>query len=617
MQFDPFRDRDEHSSIIPSVCPAKSKTVQESILLMFSKRILTLVGVFVLCTGLFAAWSAHQTRVRASNGEAVAIRGGTVVTVSGATIQKGTVVIRGGLITAVGADVPIPADARVIDATGMTVYPGLFDAYTNLGLPAAAPAQGGGRGGGAPAIQVAVPLTLPGQASGAATPAPTPAGRSPELLAADQLRIAADTFDTVRSAGITTVLTSPRDGMFQGQSALINLGGAEVEKLILKSPVSLNVAIRRGGGGGYPSSLMGVVAFLRQSFLDAQYYRDAWARYETNKRGMERPPVDKSLAALQPYLKREMPVVFQANEPGEIRRALAFGEEFNLQTWIAGATQSAEVVDLLKQKNAIVLLSLNYPQRPANLDNPEDEALRTIKARAEAPKAAAAIHKGGVRFAFQSGYLAQPRDFLTNAARAIEAGLPKEEAIKALTLYPAQIFGVAEQLGSLEAGKIANIVVTSGDIFDRRTQVKYVFVDGIQYQVKAPAPAMAGPGGPGGRGGRPGGPGGGAVSMAAAVGVWTLQINSPQGQMTVTMNIQQGAGGLGGDITSQFGTTRLGDVRLNGNELIFNYTVNAGGNELPIAAQGTIQGDSIRGTMTVLGQQVEFTGARAPRGNEE
>lgn len=617
MQFDPFRDRDEHSSIIPSVCPAKSKTVQESILLMFSKRILTLVGVFVLCTGLFAAWSAHQTGVRASNGEAVAIRGGTVVTVSGATIQKGTVVIRGGLITAVGADVPIPADARVIDATGMTVYPGLFDAYTNLGLPAAAPAQGGGRGGGAPAIQVAVPLTLPGQAGGAATPAPTPAGRSPELLATDQLRIAADTFDTVRSAGITTVLTSPRDGMFQGQSALINLGGAEVEKLILKSPVSLNVAIRRGGFGGYPSSLMGVVAFLRQSFLDAQYYRDAWARYETNKRGMERPPVDKSLAALQPYLKREMPVVFQANEPGEIRRALAFGEEFNLQTWIAGATQSAEVVDLLKHKNAVVLLSLNYPQRPANLDNPEDEALRTIKARAEAPKAAAALHKAGVRFAFQSGYLAQPRDFLTNAARAIEAGLPKEEAIKALTLYPAQIFGVAEQLGSLEAGKIANIVVTSADIFDRRTQVKYVFVDGKQYEVKAPAPAMAGPGGPGGRGGRPGGPGGGAASIAAAVGVWTLQINSPQGQMTVTMNIQPGAGGLGGDITSQFGTTRLGDVRLNGNELIFNYTVNAGGNELPIAAQGTIQGDSIRGTMTVLGQQVEFTGARAPRGNEE
>lgn len=585
---------------------------------MLSKRILTLVGIFMLCGAVSLTWTGRRSAVRAFDGEAVAIRGGTVVTVSGATIPKGTVVIRGGLITAVGADIPIPADARIIDATGMTVYPGLFDAYSSLGLPAAAPAQGGGRGGGAPAIQVVVPVTLPGQAAGAATPTPTPAGRSPELQAADELRIASDTFDTARSAGITTVLTSPRDGMFQGQSALINLGVTDPEKVILKSPVTLNVSIRRGAFGGYPSSLMGVVAYLRQSFLDAQYYGEASARYEKNKRGMQRPSADKSSAALQPYLKKERPVVFQANEPGEIRRALSFGDEFGLQTWIAGGAQSHEVADLLKQKNAVVLLSLNYPQRPTNLENPEDEPLRTIKARAEAPKVAAALHKAGVKFAFQSGYLTQPRDYLLNAARAIESGLPKDEALKALTLYPAQIFGVGEQLGSLEAGKIANVVVTSGDLFDRRTQVKYIFVDGAQYEVKAPAPTMAGPGGPGGRGMRPGGPGGGGGGAAmAAAGAWTLQINSPQGQVTSTLTLQAGGSGLTGEISSPLGSSKVSDVQLNGNELTFSYVINVQGNEIPVTARGTIDGNAIRGAMTAFGQQMEFTGARTPRSNEE
>jgi imidazolonepropionase-like amidohydrolase len=585
---------------------------------MMSKRILTLAGGFLLASALVLTWDARRA-VRAFDGEAVAIRGGTVVTVAGATIPKGTVVIRGGLITAVGAEVAIPADARIIDATGMTVYPGLIDSYTNLGLPSAAPTQGGGgRGGGAPAIPVAFPVQQP---AAAAAPTPIPAGLNPEVRSSDNLKIAADTFDTVRSAGITTVLTASREGIFQGQAALINLGGTDTEKLILKSPATLNIAMGRGGFGGYPTSLMGVISFLRQSFLDAQYHREVSARYEKNKRGMERPTADKSSAALQPYLNGELPVVVLADNTREIRRAINFAEEFGLKYLIAGGAESYAVADLLKQKNATVLLSLNYPQRPTNLDNPEDEPLRTIKARAEAPKAAVALHKAGVRFAFQSGYLVQPRDFINNAARAIEAGLPKDEAIKAMTLYPAQIFGVAEQLGTLETGKIANIVVTSGDLFDRRSQVKYVFVDGVQYEVKVPAPAMAGgPGGrgPGGRG--PGGPvgvGGGAA--AVATGSWALQINTPNGPLSATLTLQASGGGLSGEMVSQLGTTKVNDIQLNGNELSFNYTINIQGNEIPVSARGTIEGNSIRGTMnaTGIGQQSEFSGTRTPRSNEE
>ena len=450
---------------------------------MKKSRLLTLSAASIVTCAAICLFAASLKSAHAFDGEAVAIRGGTVIPVSGAPIPKGTVVIRGGLITAVGADVPIPADARIVDATGMNVYPGLFDSYSNYGIASTTPGPGGGgRGGGQQ--PPATPAPQVPAAVAAAAPA-TPSGQAPELMAADQIKVSAETFDGPRSAGILTALTASRDGIFQGQSALINLGTEDPEKLIVKSPVALNVsfAAGRGFGGGYPGSLMGTFAFFRQSLLDAQNYRDLWAKYEQNKRGMERPQTDKSLAALQPVLAGKLPVLFLANTPREIRRAIALAEEFKLTYLIAGGQQSSEVADLLKQKNAKVLLSLNYPQRPTNIEDPESESLRTLKERAEAPKAAIALHKAGVRFAFESGYLTRGQDYLINANRAIEAGLPKDEALKALTIYPAEIFGVSEQLGTLEKGKIANIVLASGDIFDRRTQIKYVFVDGKQFEI--------------------------------------------------------------------------------------------------------------------------------------
>ena len=581
---------------------------------MKTKRFLTLAGTLVLALPLTVSWAVRRGAARVIEGEAIAIRGGTIVTVSGSPIPRGTVVIRGGLITAVGADVPVPADARVIDATGMTVYPGLIDSYTTLGLETTAAATTGGRGGGAPATP-AVPVAIRrGDATtpaGAPTPTPTPAGQSPELMAADQLKVTADTFDAQRGAGITSALTAPRDGLFQGQSAFINLGGEEAEKLIVKSPVTLNIGFQPGRTGGYPGSLMGGFAFLRQSMLDAQYYRELWSRYERNKRGMERPKMDKSLAALQPVITGALPVVLQANSAREIRRAILFAEEFKLKYLIAGAAQSYEVAELLKQKNVPVLLSLNYPQRPTNIEDPESEALRTLKERAEAPKAALALFKAGVRFAFQSGNLTRPQDFILNAARAIEAGLPKEEALKALTLNSAEILGVAEQLGSLEAGKIADVVVASGDIFDRRTQIKYVFIDGRQYEVKPPA-VQAGFGsggrGPGGRGAGPGLP-----LAVTGSGVWIVKANSPAGPLDMTLDLQQQGIALSGRVTSQFGTATITDGQINGNELTINYTAEVQGNKTPISARATIEGNSIRGTFTIFGQQIEFSGTRAPR----
>ncbi|HEX5081162.1 MAG TPA: amidohydrolase family protein [Blastocatellia bacterium] len=579
------------------------------------KRYSSITLAFALALSVVAAYAPRVQRAATFDGDAYAIKGGTVVTVTGATIQKGTVIIRNGLIEAVGADIPIPGDVRVIDATGMTVYPGLIDAYTSIGLGAATTPAQGRRGGGTPAAPVAAPVPAFPGAGASAQPTPTPAGQSPELMASDQLKVTAETFDQQRSAGITTALVAPREGIYQGQSALINLGDAAPEKLIIKNSASLNVSFGtgRGFGGGFPSSLMGVFAFLRQSLLDAQHYKTAWEHYNRNKRGMQRPETDKSLAALQPVINGEMPVAFAANSEREIKRAVGLGEEFKLKFLIAGGLQSYQVADFLKQKNVTVLLSLNYPQRPANLEDPESESLRVLRDRAAAPTSAAALSKAGVRFAFQSGYLSRPSDYIANAAKAIEAGLPKEEAIKAMTIYPAEIFGVAEQLGSIEKGKIANIVVTSGDLFDRRSQVKHVFVDGKPYEVKLPAPTQAGPAGrSGGRGGRPGAAADAAGSPISAAGSWSITSESPQGPIQLTFNIKQENSTISGEVATPFGTFPLSGS-ISGNELSFAFTAKVQNQDLPVTGKGSIDGNSIRGAISAMGMDSGFSGTRTPR----
>jgi imidazolonepropionase-like amidohydrolase len=545
------------------------------------------LAAMALATIVIRQYSAPVS-ARVLEGEAYAIKGGAVVTVTGATIKNGVVVIRDGLIATVGADIPIPGDARVIDATGMTVYPGLFDAYTSYGVrPAPTPTP---PPPGADPTQIFIAQMLAPQSN---------VGLLPEVTVVDQLQITAETFDQQRNTGITTALTAPRAGVFQGQSALINLGGDAPEKLILKSPFSLNIGFT-GARGGYPGSLMGVFAFLRQSLLDAQHYREAWARYHQAPRGTQRPQVNKSLAALQPVINGELPVIFNVGAVREIKRAIGLAEEFNLKYLIAGATQSYQIADYLKAKNATILLSLSFPQKPPGLEDPESESLRALRDRADAPKAAAALHKAGVKFAFSSGVLMRPQDYLANAARAIEAGLPREEALKAMTVYPAEIFGVSEQLGSIEKGKIANLVVAGGDIFDKNTKIKYVFIDGKYFEIKQQPP-------PAGRSG------GGTGIPVVATGVWKLSIAFPTGAREITADLRQNGENVSGALTMPVGAATITSGRLAGAELSLEISIEIGGRTGPAKLTGRIDGDSFTGVMNLMGRDSEVTGTRIPK----
>jgi imidazolonepropionase-like amidohydrolase len=409
-----------------------------------------------------------------------AITNARIVTVSGPVIERGTVVVRNGLIAAAGANVNAPSDARVIDGTGLTVYPGLIDSYTNLALPEPAPSPSPGGGGGFFAV------TQPRPASGPNSTQPP--GLQPEVMVEDVIRPGGNEIEASRNVGITTALTSPRSGIWMGQSALINLAGETPQQMIVRSPVAMHVGFTPLRTGGYPGSLLGVFSTLRQMMLDAQRYRDSMQIYERSPRGTHRPDTDRSLAALVPVIEGRMPVVMLANSEREISRALDLAEEFKLRLIIAGGREADHVADRLAKQKVPVLLSLNLPKRTtAAIPEADPEPMRVLRERVEAQQTAGKLAKAGVRFAFQSGSLNNISDLMPNASKSIENGLAATDALRAFTIWPAEILGVQNQLGSIEAGKIANLTVVRGDLFDKNSHVTQVFIDGRPFDVK-PAP---------------------------------------------------------------------------------------------------------------------------------
>jgi imidazolonepropionase-like amidohydrolase len=307
------------------------------------------------------------------------------------------------------------------------------------------------------------------------------------------------------SAGVTSVLAVPNGPVFAGQSALVNVALPEDDPQIgaladirsgqpvLRTPVAVHLgAPENAPGDAYPNSLMGAIAFIRQSFVDAQYYGAVQEQSARLKRTDARLPFDPALEALQPVVGGAMPVVYRADTVREIDRALDMTRAFKLQTIVAGGREADQLASDLKAANAKVIFNLRYPERLKSLAPEADEPIRVLRERANAPKTPAALEKAGLLFAFESDGLEEPKDFVKNAAKAVKAGLPADAAIRALTINAASIAGAAERVGSLETGKIANIVVTDGDLFAEKTTIKHVFIDGRPMRLEEPSDTRRG-----------------------------------------------------------------------------------------------------------------------------
>lgn len=518
--------------------------------------------------------------------DAFAITNARVVTVSGPVIENGTVVVRDGLIVAVGSAIKTPADARVIDGKGMTIYPGLIDANTSLGIPAPAPSPAR-----SPSAGAAVPQP---NATPAIAPLPQ-VGLQPEIMAADLIRPGGDQIEGARNSGIAAALTVPREGIFLGQSALINLAGESAADMIVRSPVALHVGFTPLRNGNYPESLMGVFSVLRQMLLDAGRLRDSIQAYDRNPRGLQRPDRDKSLVALFPVLAGQLPVVMYADSDREIRRALDLGKEFNLRLVIAGGLESWKVVDRLREQDVPVLLSLNFPKRTTPVVPEADpEPIRILRQRVEATKTAGRLAAGGVRFAFQSGAMTSMSDYIGNAIKAIENGLSREEALRAMTIRPAEIFGVADRLGSIETGKIANLTITRGDLFDKSAGIAYVFIDGRPVDLKASATSKP-------------------ATAAVASGTWTLKVTSDQGvDQTGTLILQQDGARLSGSIQGDLGSAQVSGGSIDdAGSFRFSLRVTVAGLTTEAVFTGKITGNQMQGSTQIVGRGPgSFTGSK-------
>jgi len=524
-----------------------------------------------------------------------AIRGARIVPVSGPPIENGTVVIANGLIAAVGgSNTAIPPEAWVIDGKGLTVYPGLIDALTDLGLQAAArPA-----GAGAQAQQPGPPAAQQPAARPSQGPEDRPA-TTPWEIAADELNPADRRIEQWRSAAFTTALSVPSRGLITGQGSVINLAGERPGRMVVKSPAAVRINFTGTGVSGFPGSLMGVQAYLKQVFLDTLHYAQAQQIYEANPKGLERPMYDRTVRVMHDVVSRRSPVLLPATTEPQIARALKLGEQIGAPVVVLyGVHEGYAAAPMLAAKKVPVLVSLRWPERDRDADPDAEEPLRVLQFRDRAPSTPAALEKAGVKFAFYSDGIANPRDLLRHVKKAIDAGLRAESALRALTLSAAEILGVADRLGSIEPGKIANLVVADGDLFAERTRIKWVFVDGRRFEVREPE--------------RPAAPAGEAHPSGTMAGRWSIIVNTPGGEsIPVTADLTMSPdGSIAGSMTTPFGVAPVTSGSLTGNRFTITVTVTAPEGSGDAVFSGTLEGNRISGTVTFQGSTAEFTGTR-------
>jgi imidazolonepropionase-like amidohydrolase len=389
-----------------------------------------------------------------------AIKGAKIFTLAGQPIENGVVVIRDGKIVAVGAGVSIPADAQVIDATGLELYPGLFDPITQIGLNEIG------------AVRATVDVAELGDFD-------------PEIVAATAVNPASAHIPVTRASGITHVIAAPGVGGFEsaeggiigGQASAFNLAGWTMDEMQINRSVAMAV--------NWPSIETRSFDFASLSMKETPY-TDAkkeydkkinelsdWldrARHYAQAQEKGSPALferDLKLEALVPVVEGKLPVLVVAGEARDIRNAVEFCTKQKLKMILADGAEAWKVKDLLKEKNIPVILGPTERQ-PLQEDTPYDKPMTQ----------ASELHAAGIPIAFSSFGYSFSRRLSQYAGTAVAYGLPHDEALKAVTVNAAQMFGLGDQLGTIEAGKLANLIVTDGDPLEIQTQVRYLFIKG-------------------------------------------------------------------------------------------------------------------------------------------
>jgi imidazolonepropionase-like amidohydrolase len=429
------------------------------------RRLTMTLALAAMLPGLALAQTAPVEGLRDNTPDVNALVDARIVVAPGRVLENATLVIRDGLIEAVGSGVQAPADAVIWNLEGRTLYPGFIDAYASVGMPEEVPEGERGAIHWNPQVRAFVDAAA--------------------AFAADE-----EGSGALRSQGFGAAMVVPRQGMFRGQTAAVSLGNGPAGHRVLRSGIAHSVTLQsdRAMGRGYPNSAMGGISFLRQTFHDAEWYGRAQSAYERNPQGLRRPETNAALAALGPALGGNKPVLFETDGAEEVLRALRFGREFPITPWLRGSGYEYQILDVLDGVTAPLVLPVSFPDAP-DVDRPEEAlnvSLAALRHWYLAPENPGRLAGAGIDFALTTDGLRDVEQFLPNVRKAVERGLAPDAALAALTTTPARLLGLQRTHGTLEAGKVANVVVVEGDLFADDAVVRDVWVDGERFEVNAP-----------------------------------------------------------------------------------------------------------------------------------
>ena len=428
-----------------------------------------------------------------------ALVGGTVVMKPGEAIDAGTVIIRDGLIEAVGKDLAVPDDARAWDMKGLTIYAGFIDPYLALGSSTAPskttdsePIEHAGDHLTSDGIRF---FGVPGEE---ADPGQTGPGSelpviTPERRVADKYSPNPKTLELLRELGFTSANVVPEDGIVRGTSAFVALSDVNPNAAIIKSDVFQHVAFASAidqigeRQSAFPRSLMGTIAAVRQAFMDAGFHARDQADYRQNPAGRRRPDFHPSRNALIPAAEKSVPVVIEAGSALMVDRAAHVARELGLMFHLVSSGQEWRRPDLARATQASFIVPLDFPEVPKLPD--EDDwsqvTLDQLRAWDWAPENPAVLRREGLEVALTTFGLGDRKHFRKNLRLAIDAGLSEVDALAALTTIPAKLCGLESQLGSIGKGRIANLTVVQGaGYFAPDSRVREVWIDGRVHPVK-------------------------------------------------------------------------------------------------------------------------------------
>ena len=493
----------------------------------------------------------------------------TVIRADGTTLEGVNLVVRNGRIAAVGADVGIPAGARLLEGDSLRIYPGMIDAA------------------GSAEMELPEPDSSPGDVASWNPPRDVQRFR-PHLRVADHLRSSGSSVSEQREAGIVAAAVHPEDGPAPGRSALLlHRKTARQPRDLVLDPELGGVLTLEPAPGVYPGTLFGVMAFHRQQFRNAEHHVRVASAYTESAAGLAPPAWDADYRVLSSMAAGETPVFFRAQSSNDIRRALDLASGAGFDPVIVGGQEAWKVADLLAARDVPVLATTDYPQPQrwdpeasdsVQADTLAPEILREKRRVENAYRNAARLHEAGVTFALTTGD--GDAELREGVRTAVEYGLPEDAALRAVTATPAGLVG-RPALASLREGVAANFVVADGPLFDEDTDLLYTFVDGRPQVMREEPDAGAG---------EPP-----AVDMT---GTWAVEFDLGQGSFEGTMKLKQDEGELSGSFSSsgQAPPLDIDDGSVSGSSLEMTLSASAGGETIEISLSGTVEGETASGS---------------------